>query len=97
MTKGPKNRGKEKEIEVEEERGKERYNEPAQWESPPQRQQEFKGSQSPIWNVSPDIREIHQEQVESLGHQCNNTELMGMLISMKQEMRERDNQLKIQL
>ena len=35
VTKGPKNRGKEKEIEVEEERGKERYNEPAQWEGPP--------------------------------------------------------------
>ena len=35
VTKGLKNRGKYKEIEVEKERGKERYNEPAQWESPP--------------------------------------------------------------
>ena len=35
VTKGPKNRGKEKEIEVEKERGEERYNEPSQWESPP--------------------------------------------------------------
>ena len=59
VTKGPKNRGKEKEIEVEEERGNERCNEPAHWESPPQRHQEFQGSQSPIWNVSPDLREIH--------------------------------------
>ena len=57
----------------------------------------FSGSQSPIWNVSLDVREIHQEQAESLGHQCNNTELMEMIISMKQEMRERDNQLKLQL
>ena len=97
VTKGPKNKGKEKEIEVEEERGKERYNEPNQWESPPQRQQEFQASQSPIWNVSPNIREIHQEQDESSRHQCNNIELMEMLISMKHEIRERDNQLRIQL
>ena len=33
VTKGPKNRGKEKEIEVEEERGYEGCNEPGQWES----------------------------------------------------------------
>ena len=47
VTKGPKNRGNGKEIEVEEERENERFNEPAQWESPPQRQQEFQGNQSP--------------------------------------------------
>ena len=35
VTKGLKNIGKEKEIEVEEEMGKERYNELARWESPP--------------------------------------------------------------
>ena len=37
VMKGPKNRGKKKEIEVEEERRKERYNEPVWWKSPPQR------------------------------------------------------------
>ena len=37
VNKGPKNRGKEKEIVVEEERGNKRCNEPSQWESPPQR------------------------------------------------------------
>ena len=41
VTKCSKNRGKGKEVEVEEERGHERCNEPIQWESPPQRQQEF--------------------------------------------------------
>ena len=97
VIKGPKNRGKEKEIEMEEERGKERCNEPVQWESPPQKQQEFQGSLSPNWNVSPNLREIHQEQAESSRHQGNNIELMEMLKSMKQEMKERDNQLKIQL
>ena len=68
VMKSPKNKGNEKEMEVEEKKGKERYNEPAQWESPPQRQQEFQRRQSPIWNVSPDIREIHQEQAESSSH-----------------------------
>ena len=38
VTKSPKNRGKEKELEVEEESGDKRFNEPAQWENPPQRQ-----------------------------------------------------------
>ena len=37
VTKGSKNIGNGKEIEVEEERGYEKCNEPAQWESPPQR------------------------------------------------------------
>ena len=60
VKKGPKNKGKEKEIEMEEDRGKERCNELVQWESPPQKQQEFQGSLSLNWNVSPDLREIHQ-------------------------------------
>ena len=61
VSKGPKNRGKGKEIEVEEERGYGKCNEPAQWESPPQRQQEFQENQSSNWNASPDLRETHQE------------------------------------
>ena len=36
VTKGPKNRGKEKEMETEEEEAGERDNKPIQWESPPQ-------------------------------------------------------------
>ena len=35
VTKGPKTQGKEKELEVEEERGKKIYMEPTQWQSPP--------------------------------------------------------------
>ena len=68
VTKGPKNRGKEKEIEIEEEWWNERCNEPVQWESPPQEQQEIQRSVSPIWNVYPNIRKVHQEQTESSGH-----------------------------
>ena len=58
VMKGPKNKEKNKERETEEEMGNERDNEPAHWESPPQDQQEIQISLSPIWNVSPDIREV---------------------------------------
>ena len=40
---------------------------------------------------------IHQEQAEGSRHQCNCAKLMEMLKSMKQTMKERDDQLKIQL
>ena len=60
-------------------------------------QQEAQRSQSPFWNASPKLRQIHQEQVGNSGHQCNNEELMEVLKSLKQEMKERDNQLRLQL
>ena len=95
---GLKNRGKGKEKEMEEEeRVSERCHEPAQWESSSQRQQELQGSPSPILNAPLDLRQNHQEQVGSSGHQCNNAEMMEVLKSLKQEMKERDNQLKFQL
>ena len=48
-------------METEEEEGDERENEPVQLESPAQELQERQGNLSPICNVSPDVREIHQE------------------------------------
>ena len=83
VTKGPKNRGKEKEIEIEEEEGDEREIELAQLESPDREQQERQGNLSCIWNATPDVREIHQEPTESSRHQSNNTELMEMLKVMR--------------
>ena len=59
VTKGPKNIEKGKEKDVEEERGNEKCNEPAQWESPPQGQQDLQESQNPSWNASLDLRETH--------------------------------------
>ena len=95
VTNGSRNREKGKKKEVEEERGPEMCHEPAQWESSSQRQQELQGSPSPILNAPSDLRQNHQEQVGSSMHQCNNAELMEVLKSMKQEMKERDNQLKL--
>ena len=82
VTKGSKKRGKEKEIKIEEE-GDEREIEPTQLESPDREQQERQANLSPIWNASPNAREIHQEPTESSGHQSNNTELMEMLKVMR--------------
>ena len=62
-----------------------------------QRQQELQISPSPILNAQSELRQNHQEQVGSSGHHYNNAELMKVLKSLKQEMKERDNQLKLQL
>ena len=61
---GPKNIGNGKEKEVEEEKGNGKGNEPTQWESPPQGQQDLQESQSPSWIASPYMRETIQEQAE---------------------------------
>ena len=52
---------------------------------------------SPILTLSLDLRQVHQEQAGSSQHQGINIELMEMLKAMRQEMHERDIQLKIQL
>ena len=91
VTKGSKNKEKGKEKEVEEEREPERCHEPAQWESSSQRQKELEGSPNLILKSPLDLRQIHQKQVGSLGHQCNNAELMEVLKSMKHELKEWDN------
>ena len=97
ITKGLKNRVKEIEVETEEQEGDDRENEQVQLGSPTQEQQKRQGNLSPIWNVSLDVREIHQEPAESSRKQSNNTELMEMLRVMRQEMQERDKQLNVQL
>ena len=54
-------------------------------------------SVSPIWTLSPDVREFHQGLTKSSEQQSNNMEILEMLKRMEQSMRERDNQLKFQL
>ena len=97
ITKGPNKKGKEKEVETEEEKEDNRGNEQAHLESPIQKRQGRQRSLSPIWNLSLDVREIHQGPAESSRQQSNNVEIMEMLKVMRQEMQERDRQLKIQL
>ena len=97
ITKGPKNKVKEKEVEVEKEEGDNREIEQVKFESPAQEYQKRQRSLSPILIVSPEVRETHQEPTESSRQQSNNAEVMEMLKVMRQEMQERDKQLKIQL
>ena len=54
-------------------------------------------SQSQFWNASLELRQTHQEQAEIFGQNCNHAELIELLMSMRQEMKEKDNQLKTQL
>ena len=97
ITKGPKNRGKGKEKETETEKGNEGCTKPEQWGSQIQMQPKSQRSQSQFWTTSPELRQTYQEQVESSGQNCNHVELIEMLMSMRQEMKGRDNKLKTQL
>ena len=97
ITKGPRNRGKDKEIEVEKEEGDDREIKKVQFESLTQEHQERQRSLGPIFIISPEVREIHQEPAESSRQQSNNVEVMEMLRVMRHEKQERDKQLKIQL
>ena len=51
----------------------------------------------PILDAPPKLRQTHHEQAESFGQNCNYIELIELLMSMRHEMKERDNQLKTQL
>ena len=68
-----------------------------QWESQIQMQPEILRSQNPFLSASLELRQTHQEQAESSGQNCNQSELIKLLMSMRKEMKERDDQLKTQL
>ena len=54
-------------------------------------------NQDPIRNKLLEQRQNHNEQAECSRHNCSNGELMGMLMSMRQEIKARDDQLRTQL
>ena len=60
-------------------------------------QPEVQRNQGPITNTLPEQRQNHNEQAECSKKDCNNGDLMGMLMSMQQEMKARDDQLRTQL
>ena len=95
IIKGPKNRGNEKEAEAEREEGDNIEIDQIQFESASQEHQQRQRSLSPILTVSPNLIQIHQESTESSRHHSNNTKLMEMLKVMRQEIQERDKQLKV--
>ena len=86
VIKGPKNREKEKYVETErKERDNLEINHIHFDNATPEHPQRQEGL-SLILTVSPKLRQIHQEQVESSGRHDNNTKLMEMLKIMRQEM-----------
>ena len=97
ITKGLKNRGKGREKETLARKRNERSTEIEQWESQALMQPEVQRNQYPISNKLPDQRQNHNEQAECSRKDCNNGELMGMLMSTRQEMKARDDQLRTQL
>ena len=94
---GLKNRGSERKAEAT--RGYEEHIETNQMQlkSEAPEQQQRQRSANPILTLSPDVRHDHQKQARSSEHQSNNADLMKMLKAMRQEMQERDDQLKAQL
>ena len=97
ITKGPNNRGKGKEKETEQGKRKEGCTELEQWEDQIPLQSEAQRSQSQFWSAPPELRQNQHEQAESSGQNCNQSELIKLLMSMRQEIKERDDQLKTQL
>ena len=82
ITKGPKDRGKGKEKQIEEKKGNEGCTEIEQWENQCPLQSEAQRSQSQLWSAPPELRQTQHEQAESSGQNCNHTELIELLISM---------------
>ena len=86
ITKGPKNRGREREAEVVREEEENREINQIQIDNAAQEQEQRQRSSSPILTISPEVRQVHQEQVGGSEHQGNNAEFIDMLKAMKQEM-----------
>ena len=86
ITKGHKNRGREREAEVVREEEENIEINQMQLESEALEQEQGLNSASPILTLSPDVIQAHQEQAGSSEHQSNNAELMEMLRVMRQEM-----------
>ena len=97
ITKGPKNinRGRHVEAVREEEEPAEIQQPQPKGEAP--ELQKIHRSVSPVLTFSPEERQVHQEQVEGLEPLGSNVVVLGLLKAMRQETKERDNQLKLQL
>ena len=93
ITKGPKNRGREREAEIARKEEENREINQIQIDNAAQEQEQRQRSASSILTMSPEVRQVHQEQAGGSEHQGNNAELIDMLKEMKQEMQERDKRL----
>ena len=97
ITKGLKNKGKETEAKAAREEEENIEINQMKIDTIAQEQEQGLNSASPVLLMSPKVRQVHHEQAGSSEPQGNHIELMDMLRVMRQEMQERDNQLKVQL
>ena len=97
VTKGPKIKGRESHVEDVQEEEELTKLQQLQLEDEtlklPQRQR----SASPVLPFSLEVRPVHQEHAEGFEPLRNNSAILEMLNAMKQGMKERDTQLKLQL
>ena len=97
ITKGPKNRNRGRHVEAVREEEEPIEIQQSQLEGEAPELQQMQRSVSPILTFSPEGRQVHQEQAESSEPLGSNAAVLDLLKAMKQEMEERDNQLKLQL
>ena len=97
ITKGPKNRDREREAKVVRKEEENIEINQIHIDTAAQEQEHRLNNASPILTISPDVRQAHQEQAGNSQPQGKNIELMEMLKAMRQEVQEKDSQLKIQL
>ena len=97
ITKEPKNRNRGRKVEAirEEEEPLEIQQPQPKGEAPELPQ--WLRSVSPILTFSPKVRQVHLEQVKSSKPLNSNVAVLDLMKAMKQELEERDNQLKLQL
>ena len=86
ITKGPKNRGREREVEVAREEEDNIEINQIQIDSATQEKEQRHNGLIPILTLSPDLTQVHQDQVGSSQHQGIHAELMDMLKAMRHEM-----------
>ena len=60
-------------------------------------QSEAQRSQSQFWGAPSELRQTQHEQAESSWKNCNQSELIKLMMTMRQEMKEKNDQLKTQL
>ena len=97
ITKGPKNGGTGREVEAVREEEEDTKIQQIQLKSEALEQQQKQRSLSPVLTLSSEVRQVHEEHVESSEPPSNNDALNDMLKAMRQEIHERDNPLKVQL
>ena len=86
-----KEKGKAKEIEEEDKEKREENTEQAIVVSLVKGREERQRNLSPVWNLSPNVRDYHHEPAESSKQSGNNQEILEMQKKIEEGMKEKEN------